>query len=279
MWPLDGWFVPLADGLSTYRKPSLEMTRRWSRLRTTIVRDHADIRGFFDACAQSYAETHGNPTHLLQYRLSLIRKHACFQPTDVVLELGCGTGQHLQALIPYVRRGLGIDLSPAMVQVARQRMASSPWQEKLRFTVDKAEQLRSVPDTSVDVVFSVGALEHMLDKASVLTNVLRVLKPGGRFVCLTPNGHHPWYRWLAPLCGLETCHLSTDQFLSRSHLDRLLYKLGFDPPEFSYWTFIPRGDLPPCYAMLLAGLDRLGRWVAADTLRGGLLVCARKGAA
>jgi cyclopropane fatty-acyl-phospholipid synthase-like methyltransferase len=116
----------------------LEITRHGSRLRTTTVRDHNDIRAFFDACAQSYAEAHGNPTDLLQYRLSLIHKHAGFQPTDVVLELGCGNGLHLQALVHYVRRGLGVDLSPVMVQMARQRVASSPWREKLQFTVDAA---------------------------------------------------------------------------------------------------------------------------------------------
>lgn len=257
----------------------MEITRHWSRLRTRTVRDHNDIRAFFDACAQNYAEAHGNPTHLLQYRLSLIRKHAGFRPTDAVLELGCGNGLHVEALVHDVRRGLGIDLSPAMVQVARRRAASSPWREKLQFTVDTAERLCSVADASVDVVFSVDALEHMLDKARVLANVFRVLKPGGRFVCLTPNGHHLWYRWLAPLCGLQTRHLCTDQFLSRSSLGRLLCERGFDAPEFRYWTFIPRGDLHPYPAMLLTALDRLGRLVAADTLRGGLVVCAKKSAA
>jgi SAM-dependent methyltransferase len=244
-----------------------------------MVRDHHDIRAFFDACAQSYAEAHGDPTDLLRDRLSLIRQHAGFEPTDVVLELGCGNGLHLEALGYYMRRGFGIDLSPVMVQVARQRVARSPWREKLQFTVDTAEELRSVADASVDVAFSVGALEHMPDQARVLANVFRVLKPGGRFVGLTPNGHHLWYRWLAPLCGLPTRHLSTDQFLSRRALGRLLCELGFDAPEFGYWTFIPRGDLHPYCAMLLTGLDRLGRLLAADTLRGGLVVCAKRSAA
>jgi ubiquinone/menaquinone biosynthesis C-methylase UbiE len=60
--------------------------------------------------------------------------------------------------------------------------------------VDLAEQLGSVADASIDVAFSVGALEHMLDKGHVIANVFRVLRPGGRFICLTPTGHYPWYR-------------------------------------------------------------------------------------
>jgi ubiquinone/menaquinone biosynthesis C-methylase UbiE len=254
----------------------VEITRYGSRLRTTMVRDHHDIRAFFDACAQSYAEAHGDPTDLLRDRLSLIRQHAGFQPTDVVLELGCGTGLHLQALVHDVRRGLGIDLSPAMVQVARQRAASSPWREKLQFTVDTAEQLCSVADASVDVVFSVGALEHMPDQARVLANVFRVLKPGGRFVGLTPNGHYLWYRWLASLFGLETRHLSTDCYLSRPQLDHFLRAAGFRDLAFGYWTFIPQGDMQPMHAALLHVLDRCGRIAAPDSLRGGLVIWAQR---
>jgi SAM-dependent methyltransferase len=146
-----------------------------------------------------YAETHGDPSSLLRYRLSLIHERAHFQPTDVVLEIGCGNGLHLLALADSFGRGIGIDLSPAMLRVARRHVTRSPWQGKLQFTVDLAEQLSSVADASIDVIFSVGALEHMLDKRRVIANAFRVLKPGGRFICLTPNGHYLWYRWLASL--------------------------------------------------------------------------------
>ena len=65
------------------------------------------------------------------------------------------------------------------------------------------EQLSSVADASIDVAFSVGTLEHILDKGRMVANAFRALRPGGRFVCFTPNGHYLWYRWLAPLSGLE----------------------------------------------------------------------------
>jgi SAM-dependent methyltransferase len=54
--------------------------------------------------------------------------------------------------------------------------------------VDLAEQLCSVADASIGVGFSVGALEPMLDKGRVVASVFRVLKPGGWFIGLTPNG-------------------------------------------------------------------------------------------
>jgi len=247
-----------------------------SPLRTTNVCDHADIRAFFDACAEQYAETHGDPASLLRYRLALIRDRAHFQPSDVVLEIGCGNGLHLLALVSSFNRGIGIDLSPRMLRVARRHMARSPWSQKLQFTVDLAEQLSSVADASIDVAFSVGTLEHIRDKERVVANAFRVLKAGGRFICSTPNSHYPWYRWLAPLCGLATRHLSTDWYVSRRQLAHLLYTAGFRDPAFTYWTFSPRGDMHPLHAALLDVLDRCGRLPAPDLLRGGLVVCAQR---
>jgi ubiquinone/menaquinone biosynthesis C-methylase UbiE len=142
--------------MSTRRNWSLETLNGCRPLRTTIVRDHEDIRAFFDAQAEQYTEAHGDPSSLLRYRLSLIHERAHFQPTDVVLEIGCGNGQHLLALAGSFGRGIGIDLSPAMLRVARRHVAQSPWQGKLQFTVDLAEQLSSVADASIDVIFSVG---------------------------------------------------------------------------------------------------------------------------
>jgi ubiquinone/menaquinone biosynthesis C-methylase UbiE len=262
--------------MSTRRNWSLETLNGCRPLRTTIVRDHEDIRAFFDAQAEQYAEAHGDPSSLLRYRLSLIHERAHFQPTDVVLEIGCGNGLHLLALADSFGRGIGIDLSPAMLRVARRHVARNPWQGKLQFTVDLAEQLSSVADASIDVIFSVGALEHTLDKRRVIATAFRVLKPGGRFICLTPNGHHLWYRWLASLFGLETRRLSTDCYLSRRQLDHLLRAAGFRDLEFGYWTFIPQGDMQPMHAALLDVLDRCGRIAAPDSLRGGLVICAQR---
>ena len=130
--------------------------------------------------------------------------------------------------------------------------------QKLQFTVDMAERLDSVADASVDVVFSVGALEHMLDKGRVVANVFRVLKPGGRFICLTPNGQYLWYRWLASLCGLETRHLSTDWYLSRGQLDHLLYRRASKISRSATGRSFPAGICIPCMPHCSTS------WIAAE---------------
>jgi SAM-dependent methyltransferase len=243
-----------------------------SRLKTRPARSHADVAAFFDACAPTYADQHGDADRLLRYRLSLVRAAARLQPGDVVLEIGCGTGFHLLALAAEYGRGLGVDLSPAMVAAARDRLG--PYGHKVAFEVDAAERLATVADRSVDVVLAIGALEHMLDQGAVCRSAFRVLKPGGRFVCLTLNGGGLWYRHLAPALRLDTRQLATDHYLSRRELEGLLRGAGFDELETGSWTFVQRGDMPPSLAALMAGLDRIGGMLRAGFLRGGLRALA-----
>jgi SAM-dependent methyltransferase len=249
--------------------------RHRSRLQTRPAQSHADVAAFFDGCAPGYADQHGDAGRLLRYRLSLLREAARLGPEDAVLEIGCGTGFHLLALAEEYGKGLGVDLSAAMIEEARRRLGL--YGHKVAFAVDAAERLATVADASVDVVLAVGALEHVLGQAAAVRSAFRVLKPGGRFVCLTLNGGGLWYRWLAPALGIDTRQLSTDHYLSRRELAQLLRGAGFAAVEIGTWTFIQRGDMPPALAALMAGLDRAGAALGAGFLRGGLRARAVKG--
>lgn len=200
------------------------------------------------------------------------------RPTDVLLDLGCGNGHHLLALGPEVARGIGIDVSPGMIELARARLRNSPSSGNLSFEVDNAEQLTGVADQSVDLAICIGAFEHMLDKRSVLASIHRVLKFGGRFFCLTPRADYVWYRSIAPLLGIATKHLSSDQMLTHDEFFALLDEAGFRHSRSVPWTFIPKGDMPATAALLFTVLDAIGRHARLDCLRGGLSLCAWKGA-
>lgn len=237
-----------------------------TRLETTEARDHGDVRAFFDRSAPSYVDMHGPPARLLRYRASLLRDAAGFQPNDIVVELGCGDGMHLFAMARDFARGIGIDISEAMVERARRAAPDA----RFRFAAGVGEQIPTVDDGSVDVVYCVGSLEHMLDQPAVARSAFRVLRRGGRFAGLTPNGGYVWYRRIAPLLGLQTQHLATDHFLTRAELDAILREAGFTNIAIDSWTFIPRGDMPAWIAYLLDGLDLLGRALGIGALRGGL---------
>ncbi|AFY30936.1 class I SAM-dependent methyltransferase [Calothrix sp. PCC 7507] len=96
-----------------------------------------------------------------------------------VLDLGCGTGRLLERLaskFPELR-GTGLDLSPQMLQVARQKNCHHP---RLIYVEGKAESL-PFADSQFDAVFNTISFLHYLEPRQVLSEVARVLSPGGRF--------------------------------------------------------------------------------------------------
>jgi|ERR1041384_1472984 2-polyprenyl-6-hydroxyphenyl methylase/3-demethylubiquinone-9 3-methyltransferase len=246
------------------------------KLVTTPVQSTADIKDFFDNCARAYSEQHGHPERLLNYRIALIKQYARPSNEEVVLDVGCGNGHHLFALAGDIGHGIGIDLSPAMIEIAQERLQHSPWQSKLTFLSEDGETLSALAEPSIDLAICVGALEHMLNKSAALINVYRVLKPGGRFFCLTLNGGYFWYQALAPLLGLETKHLSTDRFLKRDELVSLFTEAGFCRIQIGCWTFIPKGDMPRVLGGICQGLDFIGKVLRIHSWRGGLWLCAWK---
>jgi 2-polyprenyl-6-hydroxyphenyl methylase/3-demethylubiquinone-9 3-methyltransferase len=247
-----------------------------SRLKTQQVENSEDIKAFFDESAPDYAEKHGDSGELLANPLRLIRKTIHPSSNDIILDIGCGIGHYLLALANDIGHGIGIDFSAEMIASAKKRAADSPWQGKLTFKLDEAEQLSTIPDCAIDSIICVGALEHMVRKAVVLTSGYRVLKPGGQFMCLTPNANFLWYRFIAPLLNLDTKHLSTDAFLNGRNLKGLLQSTGYINTVVDYWTFIPTGDLSSSLSRLCRLLDKLGTFFLPDSLRSGLVVTAQK---
>jgi 2-polyprenyl-6-hydroxyphenyl methylase/3-demethylubiquinone-9 3-methyltransferase len=248
-----------------------------SRLTTRPIASAEDLVRHFDRIAPDYEDTHGRARSLLRYRLSIIeRLLGPEQPDGTLLEIGCGKAIHLIALAARFGRAVGADVSAQMLEGARRSAQASAWGDRIELRVDPAECLATVEDASVDAVLCVGALEHMLDKPGALAQVRRVVKVGGRFVCLTPNGDYCWYRALAPRLGLDTRHLSTDRFLTATELQALIRRAGIEPQRLERWRFIPKGDLPPIWGHALHGLDLVGQVAGGGALRGGLAVLARR---
>ncbi len=243
---------------------------------TIPVEKNDDVRKYFDSIAHEYSDQHGNPDQLLKYRVGILKKEASIRESDVILELCCGTGDHIIALAEFTSRGVGIDFSPEMVQVANARILKKEIQGKTICQVDNATRLDSLENESFDKAFCVGSLEHIPDKAAVIEAVFRVLKPSGRFICLTVNGDYLWYTRIAPLLNFSTRHFSSDKFLRRNDIETILSKTLFVQEKIGYWSFVPRGDMPSAIGFIFRFLDLIGRFLRIAQLRGGIFFTLSK---
>jgi arsenite methyltransferase len=148
--------------------------------------DHAGVRAVAEAFGYTAEElasipsganmglSCGNPTATANLR-----------PGEVVVDLGCGGGLDVflaAAKVGPTGKAIGIDMTPEMLDLARQNAAKGNNGQPLtnvefhQATIDKLP----LPDASADCVISNCVINLAPDKSAVFREVARVLKPGGR---------------------------------------------------------------------------------------------------
>ena len=138
-----------------------------------MSQDAARIRAEFDRIARlSGAHTHAN-----RYEERLL-VHVP-RPCGRVLDLGCGTGTLTHALAGQAEHVLGVDLSPEMVRLARQRCAD---RTNVDFVLGDFLSLDLSP-ASFDCIAAVAVLHH-LSLVPALERAKGLLRPGGALLIL-----------------------------------------------------------------------------------------------
>jgi ubiquinone/menaquinone biosynthesis C-methylase UbiE len=100
------------------------------------------------------------------------------KPTDRVLEIGFGSGTDLERASNAAAFVAGIDHSDVMVRMAAGRNAQAIKQGRVEVQLGSAAKL-PYPENHFDRVFAINAAQFWKDSVKTLTEVARVLKPGG----------------------------------------------------------------------------------------------------
>ena len=130
----------------------------------------------------------------------------------------------------------GVDVSLAIVQAARRVLAP----HRPAFA---GGDVRALPirDASVDVVYSMGTIEHFPEYAQAVREIFRVLRPGGIAIVGVPNKLDPFLRPLL-VHTLNACGLygyGMEKSFTPGALRRLLESAGFEVTAQTGILFIP----------------------------------------
>jgi ubiquinone/menaquinone biosynthesis C-methylase UbiE/DNA-binding transcriptional ArsR family regulator len=152
------------------------------RLRGVLARRRAKSQEFFATAAGNWDRLR---TDLFGDSFYLWAVLGLIDPTLVVGDLGCGTGQLTETIAPYVRRVIAVDGSADMLDAARTRVGERP-------NVDiRQGDLEALPLQAgeLDAAMLFLVLHYSPDPGRALAEVGRVVKPGGRLLVVDMLPH------------------------------------------------------------------------------------------
>jgi ubiquinone/menaquinone biosynthesis C-methylase UbiE len=125
-----------------------------------------------------------------------IIKASDIKPESTIVDVGCGTGFLTQYATMHTQgngRIVGVDLSPQMLQKAKENLSKLGQIESVDFRVGDAENI-PIEDGFADAVVGNMILHHCPRPKRAISEMIRILKPGGRIAIADLEKHKE--RWL-----------------------------------------------------------------------------------
>jgi SAM-dependent methyltransferase len=199
----DGWLTVRVDGRSRHYRlsPTLDTSAQelWAAVREELAEapmwreDRLRSRSVLEARAErssAFFSSEAGRWDQLRHELfgdaaDLKLLSGLLRGTELVGDLGCGTGHLSRLLAPFAREVFAIDRSRAMLEVARGRLGDCA-------NVQLREgDLTALPlgDGSLDVAIVSLVLHYVVDLDRALAEVHRTIRPGGRILLLDMQLH------------------------------------------------------------------------------------------
>jgi SAM-dependent methyltransferase len=140
-------------------------------------------RRLYDREARWWVRRRDEPEHRPIIEATVERLTAVVEAPGPIADIGCGPGAHSRALAARGYEVTGLDASPKMVTVARERAASDT---TLTFQVADATERLPFADGSLGGVLSILLIQHLDNPSAFVREVTRCLRPGGHALLLAP---------------------------------------------------------------------------------------------
>ncbi len=145
------------------------------------MRQHAQqAAARFDDWAETYGKDRISPW--FRHYQALAMERLPLMESGAFLDVGCGTGWAVRQAAgrPSISRSCGIDISPKMIEKARELTMGLA---KVELRVADAAEI-PYPDDSFSSILCTCSFHHYADPVQALRQIRRVLRPGGRLALL-----------------------------------------------------------------------------------------------
>lgn len=172
-----------------------------------------------------------HPKNVFQYRAQFFLEF--LGPKDRVIDIACGTGATLHYLAPHVEAGLGIEMNPTVVAIAKSRCPENVnYVQANIFEVDYAQAQK-------EFRYNVAVFSHILEHLEKPQEILERVAAKKVLICVPSEEN--WYRQLLKNMGLD--HRSDPDHVreyDRESVRKVLEKSGY---KVTFVGFNPEGEI------------------------------------
>ncbi len=199
-----------------------------------------EVADKYDRGASTYSARYADPDAQSDFYLQRIERWAApFPRTASVLEISCADGFMTEALVRRGFRVTGIDLSPEMVKVAKERLSSAGLEADLRV----ADANTFEPDRTWDVLLApMATFYHYIDDPAALVARLAPSITGKVFVDLNPREVNP---------ERAVLDLRAAGFTARTEWEPVYVPSSAKIGAAGRWTLRTVGSIPPVRSAIL----------------------------
>jgi ubiquinone/menaquinone biosynthesis C-methylase UbiE len=247
--------------------------------RTKSTKQEADVIEFYDNYANTWDDRFLNSYSdeiFLNNRwdsfTNIIKENRIF--ADIAIELGVGTGVYIERCSKLFGKIIAVDGSEHMLGNLSKKLIQLKI-ENVETYKSNVLSLSNISDSSIDLVYFFGLIEHIVDIDGFVKELSRILKTDGCIIGITPNRASPWYSIRNLFRGTGK-HCSTDTYYHLTELKQIFNTIHLEFTVALYWGAIPAGLNNKFLVKALSFAEKILLKFNLSFLLGGITFLVRK---